>query len=181
MSSEEIAKIMEDYLRRYVSFTGERYDEIKEEYRVIAKRVRDGSMSQEEADRTKEALTKESEEAEIIFLDPEDYAASGAYLASRLNVPFFIETVAHEIEHTIPYREVGILSLFGWHKFKNVGLQTPMAGFHKPHGEKYVQLSDDQRAKLKYKSLKAVSKPSSGDLQDIKRLEEIYGLDFFAQ
>ncbi len=185
MDTNEIEKLVDEFLKRDIRLTFDRYKAIQEEYFMITKQIKDGEIGSQEGIAKKELLIKESEEAEIRFDNEKDFLLFSMALAQRFhNDLLFIRIsndTGHEIQHSLPYKQAGISSYFGWHKFKQEGELTPFAAFHKAFGERYDGLSDDEKNLLKYESLKAVSQPSTGDLKDIQRLEELHGKGFFAQ
>ncbi len=182
MEKEELIEKAKEFLARPTELTLKRYKEIRKEWNEITSKRDKGEISPEETFKTHKKLMEETEKIEIKFDEEKDFTDFSFLFGSFVGIPteHIKEQVKHEIEHTKPYKKVGIKSYLGWHNFLESAPNLFLIGrrfqaFHKPFGEKYDNLSSFEKDVLLYKSLHTTSKPSEGDLEAIKELEERHG------
>ena len=164
-----------EFINREVSLTPLRYEEIHIEWGKVIDRKNKGEIDEETSNKKQKDLTEEAEKAEIKFAEEEEFKIFSLAFAVQALANFdksvILKQVEHEIEHSQPYRKVGIPSYFGWHKFKMPG-RFAYCSFHMPFGEKYEALSGEEKDRLKYICLNVVFKKSDSDKRAIERLEK---------
>lgn len=177
MSKEELRKKAKEFCERKPKLTSERYSQIKEEWNLAEDKFRENILTKEEAVKIQKNLSIELDYSEIKFEDENEFREitkilieMGAFAKDKTQQ--VLDSINHEVAHSLPYKEVGIKSYFGW---RNILTPPMINAFHEPFGDKFNSLTPLENAQLFYKSLKAVSDPSESDKKNIVELEKKYG------
>ena len=175
MEGEELIEKAREFVTRKTKLTLERYEQIAREWNETRDRRSRGEISKKECSKIHKELMEETEEGEIKFDNEKDFVDFTNILiefSAFKDSSKALSSITHEIEHTKPWKKIGVKSYLGWHNFSEPSM---FKAFHKPFGKEYEDLSPLEKNKIHHESLKVVSIPSESDTRAIIRLEEKYG------
>ena len=174
MEIEELREKAREFMGRTCTLTNKEYRKNIKEQRKILENKKNKLITPEEAKIKIQSLMEELKSSQVVFFNEADFKEFSVAMGRG-------SQVEHEIKHSLPYKEVGVSSIFIWTKLDFGEISPSYVPAHAPYGEKHDSLTHEEKVILNHKSLKAVDDPSEWDLYVINQLEEKYGKDFFAR